>query len=250
MSSVILRFLKWRVIDIVLFGVVGELGAGKTLSMSYLAWNNWKRKGRKLYSNYNLYGVPFTKVKSIPDLQKMSAGFFAADELWLWVDSWASKSQKSQIISSILLRSRKREITIAYTAQSMQQINNRIRNITDFVAYPSISTDNVYTKMLVFKGGGNISMGSMVPPPIYFYNLPMYAFYNTQEEIAAVEEDTEQQECFFHVRENDAFKKYLRAQGMNENQVLKQCDDMEKILNPEGITTEDEHQKNQDFNPI
>ena len=235
---------------IVLFSIVGELGAGKTLSMSYLAWNNWKRKGRKVYSNYNLYGIPFTKIKSIPDLQKMSTGFFAADELWLWVDSWASKSQKSQIISSILLRSRKREITIAYTAQSMQQINNRIRNITDFVAYPSISTDNVYTKMLVFKGGGNVTMGSLVPPPIYFYNLPMYGFYNTQEEISAVEEGTEEQEYFFHVRENEAFRKYLKAQGMNDAQVNKQCDDVEKILNPEGFKSEEERRHEENFNPI
>jgi hypothetical protein len=61
----------------VLFAIVGELGAGKTLALTYLAWTNWYKKGRKIYSNYNLYGIPFTKVKSMPDLENMQKGFFA-----------------------------------------------------------------------------------------------------------------------------------------------------------------------------
>lgn len=63
----------------VLFAIVGELGAGKTLALSYLAWNNWFKKGRRIFSNYDFYGFPYTKVDSIPDLEKMQSGFFAGD---------------------------------------------------------------------------------------------------------------------------------------------------------------------------
>jgi hypothetical protein len=73
-------------VNIVLFCIVGELGCGKTLALTYLAWNNWSKRGKRIFSNYNLYGFPFTKINSIPDLDLMKEGFFAGDELWLWVD--------------------------------------------------------------------------------------------------------------------------------------------------------------------
>ena len=233
----------------VLFGIVGELGAGKTLALSYLAWTNWFRKGRKIYSNYNLYGIPFTKVKSIPDLEKMQQGFFAGDELWLWIDSWASKSAKANLISSILLKSRKRELTLAFTTQSFGQINVRIRNITDFLAYPMMSVDNRYTRVNIFRGG-NPSLGSMINPPIYFNNYPIYAIYNTCEEVFRIEENSEEVEHFFHVRENVSFVRFLKAQGFSDSEVMKECDNMEKVLNPEGIRSEEERKKEIDYEPI
>ncbi len=69
----------------VLMSIVGELGTGKTLSLAYLSWLNWHRKGRRVYSNMTLYGFPFTKVNTIEGLDQIREGFFAGDELWLWV---------------------------------------------------------------------------------------------------------------------------------------------------------------------
>jgi hypothetical protein len=56
------------------------IGAGKTLTLAFLAWHNWLNKGRKVFANFNLYGFPFTKVTSIPSIEEMQSGFFAADE--------------------------------------------------------------------------------------------------------------------------------------------------------------------------
>ena len=64
----------------VLMGIVGSLGSGKTLALTYLAWRNWHLKGRRIFSNYNLYGFPFTKVDAIPSIERMQNGFFAGDE--------------------------------------------------------------------------------------------------------------------------------------------------------------------------
>jgi len=62
----------------VLMAVIGSLGAGKTLALTYLAWRNY-RKGLKVYSNYDLK-IPYVPVKSTKDVLKMKEGFFAGDE--------------------------------------------------------------------------------------------------------------------------------------------------------------------------
>jgi len=64
----------------VLMAIVGNLGAGKTLALTYLAWRNMG-KGLKIYSNYNLK-FPYIPIKNVNDVLGMSEGFFAGDELW------------------------------------------------------------------------------------------------------------------------------------------------------------------------
>jgi hypothetical protein len=132
----------------------------------------------------------------------------------------------------------------------MQQINNRVRNITDFVAYPMMSPDNRYTRVTIFKGGGNITFSSEVKPPLYFNNLPMFALYNTCEEVSLIEEGKTDEEHFFHVYENVAFVRYLRAQNLDDKQIKKVCDDIEKVINPDGIKSEAERQKAEDMDPV
>lgn len=93
-------------------------------------------KGRDIFSNYNLYGIPFTKVKSLEDLENMRDGFFAADELWLWLDARTSTKQINKVTSDILLKSRKRGLTYCFTSQNMKQLDTRVRNVLDFTVYP------------------------------------------------------------------------------------------------------------------
>jgi hypothetical protein len=65
---------------VVLFGTVGELGSGKTLTLTFLSWKNWLFRKQKIYSNYHLYQIPYIFVDSVEKLDKMKDGFFAADE--------------------------------------------------------------------------------------------------------------------------------------------------------------------------
>lgn len=169
----------------------------------------------------------------------MQEGFFAGDELWLWVDSWASKSTKSNIISQILLKSRKRDITIAYTTQGISQINKRIRDISDFIAYPLISLDNSYCRLEVFRGP-QPSITSRIKPSLYFNCEPVYALFNTYEEIRGNIENNEEEEfkeIFLPVSQNLAFRKYLmKEKGLvSEVQIEKYCEKIERMLNPDGI---------------
>lgn len=131
----------------VLMSVVGELGSqpsygmltesGKTLTLTYnqednlldgkLAWKNYMKKNRRVFSNYELFGIPHTRIKSLGDLENMRDGFVAADELWLWLDARTSSKQMNKVSSDLLLKSRKRGLTLAFTAQHQSQIDARIR---------------------------------------------------------------------------------------------------------------------------
>jgi len=224
----------------VLFAIVGELGSGKTLALTYLAWNNWLKKQRKIYSNYNFYGFPFTPVKSVFNIDKMREGFFAGDELWLWLDARCSKKEKNRIISSILLKSRKRGITIAYTTQTIGQIEKRIRDITDFVSYPIMSADNQYCRIEIFRAP-NPSLASRIKPPLYFLCEPFYSVFNTYEEIRDINEEKEEEKIYrermLSISKNPAWIKYLMEEkGIKDPKLIKkECKKMEVIINGKGL---------------
>jgi hypothetical protein len=159
--------------------------------------------------------------------------------LWLWLSSWAGRSKEHELISSILLKSRKRNLTIAFTTQSFHQVNLRIRDVTDFIAYPLMSVDNSYTRLEIFRGP-RASMGTRINPPIYFTNEKVYALFNTYEEVKPIsKEDSELQEQFFPIEENYAFIRYLQEQKRIKNleKIKEICRKMQKEVNPEGITS-------------
>jgi hypothetical protein len=58
---------------------LGELGAGKTLGLTYMVLRNY-HKGRKIYANYALKSIPYTPVTNPEQIETMNDGFFAGDE--------------------------------------------------------------------------------------------------------------------------------------------------------------------------
>lgn len=62
----------------VLMAVTGNLGSGKTLSLTYLGYRNLM-KGLKIYANYHLQ-MPYEYIGTVKQLDKMKEGFFAGDE--------------------------------------------------------------------------------------------------------------------------------------------------------------------------
>lgn len=186
----------------VLIGIVGELGAGKTLTATYITWRNWFYKKKQVYSNITLYGIPFKKVDSVQDFDKMKHGVFLGDELWLWVDSRSAPTIKNRITSTILLKSRKRNLTILYTSQSFSQIDRRVRNVTDMLIYPILNRTNTICKAIVFQGS-NPSPANILKT-LYFYTEPIYKMYNSNEEVEPLklEDDEEMQEIFIPIEQN------------------------------------------------
>jgi hypothetical protein len=213
----------------VLFCITGELGAGKTMALTYLAYTNWK-KGRKIFSNYLLYGFPFTLVRTIPNLDRMKEGFFCGDELWNWLETapvdkdGKDMKMKANFIPNILLKSRKRSLTLAYTAQTIEQVKSRIRKVNDFTAYPMLNANEDICKVIIFRGGKPSMTNVMKGSDIYFYTEPVMSMYDTYEEVPPIcGEDTEPyEELNLSVLDNPAFIRRMHDMGIEDNSVIEQ----------------------------
>jgi transposase-like protein len=117
------------------------------------------------------------------------------DELWLIADARTSRATKNRIVANILAKSRKRDLTIAYTSQVISAIDNRIRKITDFLAYAILSPNEDIAKVIIFRGG-KASHASWMKD-IYFRTELVMQMYSTNEEIEMEEQsDTPMQFCF------------------------------------------------------
>jgi len=207
----------------VLIAIVGELGVGKTLTLTYLAWRNWYTKKREICSNYTLYGIPFTPIKTVEDLERMIPAktptleellkikevFFAGDELWRWIDARCAlldisererKRVKNKFITDILAASRKAFVTIAYTTQTIGQIDKRIRQVTDFVAYPIMKGSICHVRFFI----GPRPTAAAMDKDIRFPTEPFYALFNTYERVYPLEEGYVSQKTFYPIMKNPA----------------------------------------------
>ena len=116
----------------------------------------------------------------------MKGGFVACDEMWLMADARTSRATRNRIVSNILAKSRKRSLTIAFTAQVISSVDNRIRKIVDFLSYPIMSPNEDFVKALIFRGS-KANNGSFMKQ-IYFKTELFYQMYDTNEEIEMEEE--------------------------------------------------------------
>lgn len=236
----------------VLMAIVGELGIGKTLTLTYIGWENWFYRGRKIYSNYTLYGVPFTPIKTLNDLKKMIPSetptleqlmetkeiVFLGDELWRWCDSRLAvmdvsekerKKIRNKIVADILGASRKAFVTVVYTTQTMSQVDKRIREVTDFTVYPIIKGDIVHAPVFM----GSNPKAPAIEKVIRFYKEPFYAIFNTYERIQPLEEgeDKPLQEIVIPIRQNPAWIYYLKKfKNLEDEQIEKETKYVEKML--------------------
>lgn len=195
-----------------LIGIAGDLGSGKTLTLTLLALKSYL-DGETIYSNYKLYGIPYVPITDIEQIEEMQSGFFAADELWLWCDSRVSTSNKNKMISRILIQSRKKGLTIGYTAQGLHQIDKRVRLITDINLFPQILDSNLL-KVRLFKGIAPIGV------PFYFNPILCYPFFNTTEIVEDVESGIRRLDFVFHsIEENTAWRAFLELNNFDEKSI-------------------------------
>jgi hypothetical protein len=165
----------------VLFLIVGELGRGKTLSLTSLCWNHWFHRKEKIFSNYHLFGIPYYHIKGVNQIDQCKDGFLALDEIWRIMDAYSSRSYKTRVTADILARSRKRDLTYCMTAQVMSSLAPRIRQVIDFTAYPKMNEAETLLKLIIFKGNKGIAQNYI--KALYFKTEDIYRLYDTKEEI-------------------------------------------------------------------
>lgn len=116
-----------------LVGIMGKMGAGKTLSQTILGVYLHTVTKAPLYANYTLNGVDFTPIKSLKDLWQINGGIVLLDELWLSMDARMWKDNVA--VTRFINQTRKKKITLFYTTQHIRQIELRTRNATDVLVY-------------------------------------------------------------------------------------------------------------------
>jgi len=112
--------------------VVGPLGSGKTLFMTAIGKLMSLLFGVPLAANYEIKGVKnFKLIKTLQDLWDFQGGVILLDEFW---ESFDSRSPGSNVVMSRWInQTRKRHIVVFYTTQSMDQVDKRLRRVTDIV---------------------------------------------------------------------------------------------------------------------
>lgn len=177
-----------------LHAIIGTMGIGKTLSMTYLGYKKYSQTNCQIYSNYELnkdFFPNYKLVTSLNEVMDMKNGLALLDELWLTIDSRESHSSRNRLVSKILAKSRKVGITILYTVQHPFQIDKRIRQNTHSVFIPHL-TFNKRTNLAElctlteYNGYKFYEMGIMEKMRVKkFRTKYVFMMYDTLEEITA-----------------------------------------------------------------
>jgi len=191
-----------------------------------------------------LCDVPYLVDFAVPAYENYVANGFIVH------NSWQNKSKKVGLVSSILLKSRKRSLTISYTTQGIGQVVKRVRDITDFVAYPIMSPDGRACKVIIMRGGSTRPT-PINQPPLYFNTESVYAMYDTREEVQPIEDVDKAvyKEQFLDIYENKTFiNDYLIEQlhFNDEDRIRKFCDAIQAAINPDDIRSEKDRKDNKE----
>lgn len=176
-----------------IIGYYGDLGSGKTLSMTKYAYLYYL-KGYEVYSNYGL-SFPHKKIdnKFLKDVVTQDTQFngktvFALDELDMYFDSRSSMSKNNKIVSYFVKQIRKKNIRLLFAVQSEDRVDKRLRGLTrvkvfckkeEILVYPKGGdipfVANLITNQIVVKKG-SVTRRFLAN---HYYNL-----YDTKELIA------------------------------------------------------------------
>ena len=128
-----------------IIATIGRLGKGKTLSGVIEAYDNYL-DGKEVFSNIWV-DFPHTPIKTPYDFLGLEDGFFLADELWHLADNRKSMNLLNDVLTIILIRSRKRNFDVFYTQQFLQ-IDVRIAFISDEWIKPRTIPDHEICKKM------------------------------------------------------------------------------------------------------
>ncbi len=93
--------------------------------------------------------------------------------------------RKREFIKNILRVSRKRNLTYAFTTQTLDQMPDKIRKIIDLIAVPSLNRKETMCKLDFYAG----PRGTKKLKTLYFKTAPVKEMYDTNEEIETLHDD-------------------------------------------------------------
>lgn len=176
-----------------IYGIIGELGKGKTLLLTCIAIQA-HLKGKKIYSNYTLK-FPHTRIKDVYDFEDIREGVVVIDEFGEICDANKWRSKANEIIYRFLAKSRKRHLDFYFTNQHFFRVGKVARNLTNEIFLPKTFERNVNGQKVPYgmivkvadkfgyiKKDKRLVVDCSTPIP-ELDNLPPYKLYYTDEEI-------------------------------------------------------------------
>jgi hypothetical protein len=230
-----------------LVAILGNLGKGKTLTLTYLGWNNFFIRRKKIYSNYDLYGIPYTKITTIGSLEALmplededvlnkQEVVFLGDELWRWVSARTigrgAKAMKD-LIDRILLGSRKAFVTVIYTTQNLAQVDPWVRRTTDLFIYP-ILYNGILNIYFLSNPVSNPTLQQLykysTDKPLRVLAEPFYAMFNTYQRVPPLQDGYDDMvERVVNIRKNPALQRYIFIDKQKDAEYFeKYCQQIEK----------------------
>ena len=180
-----------------IYGFFGDIGSGKTLTMTRYAYAYYLA-GYKIFSNYNLN---FPHEKITPDLLKQivredlnfdGKTIFCLDEFDMWVDSRSSMSKTNKIIGYFTKQVRKKKIQMLIATQFKHTLDKRVRGLIRITVLCEPKTFDLKYKddtvePLLFIYTTYEKDGRVMFKKRFFAN-PFFNLYDT-EELISLDED-------------------------------------------------------------
>lgn len=137
-------------------GILGKRGSGKTLLLTYLLWYYAKRESLPIFTNYGA-DIPNMEcttmdtafMKSFFDTKgeaflSMKGGLIGIDEFPVFLDAYDFRTKASKVFSYFVVQTRKRNVSLFYTAQQPRLVPIRIRDNTDLFIYPRLEGTTLF----------------------------------------------------------------------------------------------------------
>lgn len=154
----------------------GTLGAGKTSSMTALAYVA-HLSGQRIYANYTTSFA--SSIESIKHMYSLRKSVLALDELQSILDSREFKG--NQALTQWILIVRKLGLSILYTTQFLGQVDLRVRHVTEYVYCCEKSVyygqRAIKTTVVKWHGEGGKIIRSYVMP----HSPQIFALYDTYD---------------------------------------------------------------------
>jgi len=173
----------------IVVGIYGFKGSGKTTALTLLLFCEEQEKNLKnTYANYRL-SFPFKWLRgtSMINLSRtLDDSAIGVDELHEYADSRNSGSLQNKRVSDFFLQSRHTRSNVYYTTQYKDQIDKRIRRITDI----DIISENLFIDS---DGDGDDDMFRLTihdrrrfdikPRQVTFYAKPVFDMFDSTQRI-------------------------------------------------------------------
>lgn len=165
--------------------ILGRRGDGKTCFATFLAKLDAAR-GRKIYANYTLIGIPYEKItlSQVAQLPEwLHDATIILDEIQEGADSREIFKSGNKQITKLATQLRKRKLTLYYTTQVITMVDKRMRQQTDYLVECE-ATDKVNpTHFRVRVYDRELPFNTDMINEFIFNGEPIFKHYDTNEVI-------------------------------------------------------------------